>query len=116
VIGVNSLDDVKNRLERLEDCGYSYMPEQEENIPDRRFFRKPATGERQVHLHCVLLDSDFYRDHIEFRDYLRSNTDAAQEYFLLKKRLADEHHEDRNAYTNAKTDFIMRSLAKARRL
>jgi GrpB-like predicted nucleotidyltransferase (UPF0157 family) len=114
VVGVESLDDVETRLKHLEEYGYSYGREQEKNIPERRFFRKPATGERQVHLHCVLLNSDFYRDHIDFRDYLRAHPETAEEYFELKKNLAEKLGHDRDAYTEAKTEFINRILRMAR--
>lgn len=43
---------------------------------------------------------------IAFRDYLRAHADVAGEYEVLKRRLADEHRLDREAYTQAKRPFI----------
>jgi GrpB-like predicted nucleotidyltransferase (UPF0157 family) len=45
---------------------------------------------------------------IAFRDYLRVHSDVALEYEALKRRLALEHHLDREAYTEAKRPFINR--------
>ena len=43
---------------------------------------------------------------IAFRDYLRAHTNVAGEYEVLKRRLAQEHRLDREAYTQAKRPFI----------
>jgi GrpB-like predicted nucleotidyltransferase (UPF0157 family) len=45
---------------------------------------------------------------IAFRDYLRAHRSVAVEYEMLKRRLAREHHSDREAYTLAKGPFIDR--------
>ena len=113
MVGLQSLHDAENRTDWLAEYGYAYMPEYEASIPDRRFFRKPATGSRQVHLHCVPEDSEFFRDHVVFRDYLRAHPEKAQEYFELKVKLADTLGHDRDAYTNAKTEFIEDILKQA---
>jgi GrpB-like predicted nucleotidyltransferase (UPF0157 family) len=63
----------------------------------------------------VPLGGYFWRRHLLFRDYLRAHPDAARDYYELKLRLAERHHRDRLAYTDAKTDFIEAVLAKAAR-
>jgi GrpB-like predicted nucleotidyltransferase (UPF0157 family) len=45
-------------------------------------------------------------DEIRFRDYLSDHKDIAEEYEALKLELAEKHRNDREAYTNSKTDFI----------
>lgn len=45
-------------------------------------------------------------DEIRFRDYLLSHKESAQEYEALKLDLADRYRNDRERYTNSKTDFI----------
>jgi GrpB-like predicted nucleotidyltransferase (UPF0157 family) len=51
--------------------------------------------------------------HLAFRDWLRSNREAAVEYGKLKERLAELYRHDRETYTDAKTGFIEAILAKA---
>ncbi len=51
-----------------------------------------------------------------FRDYLRTAPDAAAAYGKLKETLASAHRHDRDAYTQAKTDFITRATDEARRV
>lgn len=43
---------------------------------------------------------------IRFRDYLINHEDVAKEYENLKLKLADRYRNNREAYTNSKTDFI----------
>ena len=41
-----------------------------------------------------------------FRDYLLTHGEIAQDYLRLKLSLAAAHRNDREAYTNGKTEFI----------
>ena len=47
---------------------------------------------------------------LALRDYLRANPDATRRYATLKKQLAQEYADDVEAYTVAKTDFILSIL------
>jgi GrpB-like predicted nucleotidyltransferase (UPF0157 family) len=69
---------------------------------------------QKFHLHIRQKDSDSWNDEIYFRDYLRQNADARNEYEQLKLRLAQLHKYDREAYTAAKTDFIANITRKAK--
>jgi GrpB-like predicted nucleotidyltransferase (UPF0157 family) len=53
-------------------------------------------------------------DEIYFRDYLKANPAIAQEYAVLKTRLANEYKNDREEYTAQKSDFIKRIMEKAK--
>jgi GrpB-like predicted nucleotidyltransferase (UPF0157 family) len=48
-----------------------------------------------------------------FRDALRDDPALRRDYAALKQRLAEQHRTDRDAYTDAKSDFI-RSVIEAR--
>jgi len=54
-------------------------------------------------------------DELYFRDYLRANPAAASEYGELKVQLAEENRNDREGYTNKKSDFIKRITQIARK-
>lgn len=45
-------------------------------------------------------------DEIRFRDFLLSNQSIAKDYEALKLKLAEKYRNDREAYTDSKTDFI----------
>jgi len=48
---------------------------------------------------------------IAFRDALRGDDRLARAYEAVKRQAAARHHDDREAYTSAKTQFIMEVLA-----
>lgn len=79
-----------------------------------RYFR-PAPGRpRDVQVHVCPVGSDWERDHLLFRDYLRAHDDARDAYAVLKRRLAAESPRDRLAYTEGKSAFVTETLAAAR--
>jgi len=114
---LRSLDDTPRIIEPMRRLGYQYFPEYEDDLPERRYFRKPPgeafRGGGTHHVHFVETTSDFWRRHIAFRDYLRAHAGAAREYAELKRRLAAEYAADREGYTEAKSDFIRGIEAKA---
>jgi GrpB-like predicted nucleotidyltransferase (UPF0157 family) len=76
-------------------------------LPGRRYFRKnDAAGVRDYQIHAYAVDSPELERHLAFRDYLRSHSDAAEEYSQLKCRLARQYPSDIEAYTDGKDPFI----------
>lgn len=97
----------RRRLERL---GYTHHGEK--GVPGRQFF---SAGEPCLfHIHLVELDSELWKNHLLFRDYLRAQPSVARQYEQLKIRLAEQFRHDRDSYTCAKADFINTTLANAR--
>ncbi len=52
---------------------------------------------------------------IAFRDALRRDDELAGRYADLKRRLAADHAEDREAYTDAKGEFVRDVLGRGAR-
>jgi GrpB-like predicted nucleotidyltransferase (UPF0157 family) len=115
MVGIRHLSDAQGCIGPLETIGYEYVPEYEDSIPERRYFRKGPSNvpNKHYHLHMVEYGSDFWRRHLLFRDYLRAHPHAAEEYYRLKKELAAKYRFNREAYTEAKTLFIESIVAKA---
>lgn len=90
----------------LENIGYEYRGEN--GIEGRFYFVKGKP--RTHHLHILLSDSDEWRNHLFFRDYLRQNPKAAAAYDKLKKELARKFKSDRDAYLDGKGGFVERIL------
>jgi GrpB-like predicted nucleotidyltransferase (UPF0157 family) len=94
----------------LEGLGYAYW--RDNPAPDRMLFVKglpPAPTGRTHHVH-VRLPEDA-RAELRFRDALRADRALAQRYLALKIALAARHREDREAYTEGKTEFVAAALA-----
>ncbi|MBZ5500294.1 MAG: GrpB family protein [Acidobacteriia bacterium] len=89
--------------------GYDYHGEL--GIPGRFYFAKGRP--RKHHLHMYPRCHPEIARLLLFRDYLRANPDAAHEYAKLKRALAEKFRDDREAYTEAKNDFIRSIEAKA---
>ncbi len=61
---------------------------------------------RTHHLHVVVQGGEVWRERLAFRDRLRADPEAAARYESLKKSLATQHRDDREAYTAGKADFV----------
>ncbi len=110
LVGVESLAASRACFEPLAKLDYLYAP----YLPDEmHWFCKPDPSRRTHHLHLVPRDSRRYRDELAFRDCLRSRPGKARDYAGLKHRLAARFEHDREGYTNAKADFIERTLGEA---
>lgn len=102
-------------IETLEQSGYIYSS-QPVKPPPHMMFMKGYTpegfAERVFHIH-VRYRGDW--DELAFCEYLRSHPDAAAQYGELKKQLRHEYEHDRDAYTEAKTEFVSRINKLARK-
>jgi hypothetical protein len=58
-------------------------------------------------------NAEWWDRHLLFRDYLRGNPEIAREYAHLKHELSHRFGEDREAYTDAKTEFILEVVRRA---
>jgi GrpB-like predicted nucleotidyltransferase (UPF0157 family) len=54
------------------------------------------------------------RDELLFRDYLVADSAVRDKYSALKRDLVARWHDDRRAYTEAKTAFVLDTLERAR--
>lgn len=81
--------------------------------PGHRYLRPPAHRPREVHIHVCESGSRWERDHLLFRDYMRAHPAARDAYADLKRELASSYADDRLAYTDAKSAFILDTLDAA---
>ena len=105
MLGVQGKDKADWVQKALEEIGYTDVTVQPEN-PDWFYCLGYGAPGLYHHLHLVVEGSSRWRRQLAFRDYLRANPEAADEYNMLKRRLADQYGEDRVGYTDAKTVFI----------
>lgn len=89
----------------LERLGYEQYPDPA--TPEHRIFTLPkGGGPRQVNLHVCEVGSEWERRHPAFRDRLRTDPVAREQYAALKRELALAHGNDVESYADAKGDFI----------
>ena len=70
-----------------------------------------ADGHRTHHLQVVVYGAEPRCERMRFRDALRTRPELAARYAALKIKLSTQHATDRDAYTNAKEQFV-RSVSK----
>lgn len=112
---LKSADKLSHAIAALASIGYQHRGDL--GILGREAFRAPA-GDLRHHLY-VCPDNREYRRHITFRDHLRSHPGDANAYAALKQELALRFRNDREAYNNAKSNFvegILRTLETAKAL
>lgn len=105
----SSITDIKEQLVK---GGYLCMSEKENRVSLNRGYTDTGFAERVFHVH-VRFEGD--NDELYFRDFLRSHPFVAKEYEALKISLWKKYEHNRDAYTNAKSEFIRKytELAKA---
>jgi GrpB-like predicted nucleotidyltransferase (UPF0157 family)/GNAT superfamily N-acetyltransferase len=103
LVGVESLEKSMACFEPLAGLEYLYAPYRNEEM---HWFCKPDPARRSHHLHLVPIASRRFTEELSFRDRLRADPDTARAYATLKRELATRFRHDRDAYTEAKGDFI----------
>ena len=101
----------------LEGLGYQHVGDM--GIPGREAFRrssahipldKDSKSWPAHNLYVCIAGSTSLKNHLAFRNYLRSHPREAKAYGELKKRLAAAHPHDIDAYVEGKTAFITGAL------
>jgi GrpB-like predicted nucleotidyltransferase (UPF0157 family) len=111
--GVNSMAQAESLVEPVCRSGYTTSVEFNETLSDRKWFMRWADGHRTHHLHVVVHDGKVWHERLRFRDALRSQPELAASYASLKSQLAVRHTSDREAYTDAKAEFVRSVLGDA---
>ncbi|CAN5654621.1 hypothetical protein BH20ACI3_BH20ACI3_14650 [soil metagenome] len=112
LVEVRSLEETKGRIVPvLEAQGYDYFwrPTRGDDVPPfyAWFIKRDAAGVRTHHIH--MMEKDFQQwERLLFRDYLIEHPKLAKEYEALKLKLADDYPNNRVAYTDGKTDYVVR--------
>ena len=99
----------------LEAAGYVHVPSPDDGFCP--FFHRPRQWPHTHHVHVVESGSAEERRTLACRDYLRDHPETAREYEQLKRVLAGRHQgidaEGREAYAQAKTEFVERIVRLA---
>jgi len=113
-LSVESINKAQSLIKPIESMGYVRWEECPHK--DRLWFGKgipPFGRKRSHHLHILENNSDRWRSRVLFRDILRNNAGIREQYAVLKKRLSIQYTDDRESYTDAKSDFIRQVLEQA---
>jgi GrpB-like predicted nucleotidyltransferase (UPF0157 family) len=108
-VSVADMDDEDGYVPQCEAAGLQLRFRDDEH----RYFQPPPGRPRDVHLHVCQQGGDWERQHLLFRDYLRSSGDARETYAAAKREAARLWTDQAAAYTEAKSDVILGILDRA---
>jgi len=98
---------LKNDMSQIKDLiiknGYICMAEHSQNISFNKGYTKNGFSEKVFHLHLRYWGNN---EELYFRDYMNDNPEIANQYESLKLSLWKLYEYNRDAYTNAKHEFI----------
>lgn len=113
---ITSFEDAEREIVPVltaESIGYDYPNGPE---PGHMAFWKGYLPETPIKYHYHMAPAGHpLMERIHFRDYLRAHPETAKEYERLKYHLANVYRNDRDAYTDAKAEFIAKITERARR-
>ncbi len=109
VVGLHSYDQWALSLGAMKGVGYECLGEF--GIAGRQFFLRgdPTTH----HVHMCEHGGRFWYQTLLFRDHIRERPEVCERYAELKRELAAQHADNREAYTTGKSEFIQRVLREA---
>ena len=88
---------------KIIDSSYICMSESEKGLSFNKGYTENGFAERTFHLHLRYAGDN---NELYFRDYLNEFPEVAKEYESLKLSLWKKYERNRDAYTNAKTEFV----------
>lgn len=103
-----SMEQVKTILTNH---GYICMAESDYRKSFNRGYTSEGFAERVFHLHLRYRGDN---NELYFRDYLNDNPNVAKEYEALKLSLWKKHEHNRDAYTDAKNEFVEKYTIEAK--
>ena len=106
LLQVSEQIDIQKLKDTFESLGYLINDHPENPAPHLTFvkgYTKQGFTGQAYHVH-IRYHGDW--DEIRFRDYLIKNKEIAKEYETLKLELAEKYPNDREAYTDSKTEWI----------
>ena len=112
LIEIPKSEDIKDVAETLKQNGFIIMSADQERISLNKGYTKEGFAEKVYHIHLRYAGDN---DELYFRDYLNEHPDVGKEYEALKLTLWKKYEHNRDAYTDAKEDFIRRWTQEARK-
>ena len=102
-------DTDKDEIRKImESAGYICMSASGTRMSFNKGYTPEGYAERVFHIHFHHIGDN---EEIRFRDYLIAHPEIAKEYERLKLSLLPRFKHNRDAYTEAKTDFVRRISA-----
>lgn len=112
LVEIDPNNDWQRTRETMEKSGYICMSVLDNRMSFNKGYTLTGYADKVFHIHFHAIGDN---DEIVFRDYLLTHPKAAKEYESLKLSLLPKYENDRDGYTEAKSDFVKKitNLAKS---
>lgn len=111
LIEVSKSSDIHNIAKVIEKNGFVCMSSEEGRISFNRGYTKNGFADKVFHVHLRYVGDN---DELYFRDYLNEHTQIAKEYETMKLQLWKLFEHNRDAYTDAKSEFVRKWTSEAK--
>ena len=112
MVEISQSADMRDMARILEQNGFIIMSSEAKRISLNKGYTENGFADKVYHIHLRYAGDN---DELYFRDYLNEHPIVAKEYETLKLRLWKQYEHNRDAYTDAKTNFIFKWTAEARK-
>lgn len=113
LIEVSKDSDIQDTARVIEKNGFIRMSTKMGRVSFNRGYTKDGFADKVFHLHLRYIGDN---DELYFRDYLNEHPQIAKEYERMKLQLWNLFEHNRDAYTDAKTEFVEKWMSEAKRL
>ena len=113
MVEISEKADIEELAHVMERNGFIGMSFETNRISLNKGYTKEGFADKVYHIHLRYTGDN---DELYFRDYLNEHPQVAKDYESLKLELWKKFEHDRDAYTNAKTEFIRKWTTEARRI
>lgn len=114
LIGANTEQEFVALRQKLIDAGYFASVNSKTDIYQFFASKQGETGEGDIHLHLVVIDTERYKEFLVLRDYLLANLEEAVAYSEHKKELLSQGISDRKLYRATKSKYVTELIARAK--
>ena len=112
MIEIPEKSDIEAIACAMEQSGFVRLSTNTARISLNKGYTKDGFADKVYHIHIRYTGDN---DELYFRDYMNDHTEVAKEYESLKLSLGKKYEHNRDAYTEAKTDFVRKWTAEAHR-
>lgn len=105
--------DLYSAAKLIEARGFIIMSQNKTEIALNKGYTVNGFEDKVYHIHLRYSGDN---DELYFRDYLKEYPNVAKEYEKLKLALKEKYEFNRDAYTEAKSDFVKKYTEKAKKI
>ena len=113
MVEISEKSDMAEAAYALEQNGFIRMSSETNRISLNKGYTKEGFADKVYHIHFRYTGDN---DELYFRNFLNEHPQVAKEYEALKLELWKKYEHNRDAYTDAKTEFIRKWTTDARRV